>query len=57
MFGLIEYLESTLRTEVVIGDPWVNIFDLKDQVPNIPRDEALSYTPALGLALADFFYD
>lgn len=57
LFGLIEYLESTLRTEVIIGDPWINIFDLKEQVPNIPRDEALSYTPALGLALADFFYD
>lgn len=57
LVGLIEYLESTLRTDVEIGNPWVNIFDLKDEVPNIQRDEALSYTPALGLALADFFYD
>lgn len=55
--GLMEYLESTLRTDVEIGNPWVNIFDLKDEVPSIQRDEALSYTPALGLALADFFYD
>lgn len=50
--GLQEFLSVRLRTEVVRGNPWVNIFPYPlKELPSIPLEEALQYTTALGLAL------
>ena len=50
--GLVNFLASNLKVEVELGNPWVNI--LKPplrEVPELPFEESLGYTTALGLAL------
>lgn len=50
--GLAAFLSSHLKTEVEVGNPWVNILNSSaNQLPDIPFDESLSYATALGLAL------
>lgn len=56
--GLTEFLNSELKIEVEIGNPWINI--LKDplkQVPELSFDKSLSYATALGLALRNIYDD
>lgn len=50
--GLPEFLESELKIEVKLANPWVNILKkpLK-QIPELPYEKSLGYTTALGLAL------
>ena len=50
--GLSDFLSSGLEIPVVLGNPWINILPepLKD-VPELPFEESLKYTTALGLAL------
>jgi type IV pilus assembly protein PilM len=54
--GLPEFISSFLKTDVELGNPWVNILKspLKE-VPGLPYRKSLSYTTALGLALANFY--
>ncbi len=47
--GLAEWLAQELKLEVVLGNPWVNV--LKYAPANLPTNESLSYTTAIGLAL------
>ena len=50
--GFPEFLMRSLKVEVVIGDPWVNILPRNAQeLPLLPFQESLSYSCALGLAL------
>lgn len=50
--GLVEFLASNLKVEVLLGNPWVNIlsFPVKE-IPPLPFEKSLPYTTALGLAL------
>lgn len=49
--GLPEFLMRTMKVEVAIGNPWVNILspDAKE-LPLLSFQESLSYSTALGLA-------
>ena len=54
--GLVNFLSSSLRIEVEIGNPWVNI--LKEKVKEVPKlsfKRSLGYTTALGLALKEYY--
>lgn len=50
--GLINFLETELKLEVELGNPWSNILEepLKE-VPEMSFKDSLSYATALGLAL------
>ena len=50
--GLTDFLSLQLRIPTELGNPWINIL-AKDQreVSQLPFEESLSYTTALGLAL------
>jgi type IV pilus assembly protein PilM len=50
--GLADFLALELQIPVELGNPWVNILPkpLKE-VPELPYEESLRYTTALGLAL------
>ncbi len=50
--GLADFLSSELGIPVALGNPWINILPepLKG-VPELPFEESLKYTTALGLAL------
>jgi len=50
--GFVEFLTSQLRIPVQFGNPWVNILrkPLKE-IPELPFEQSLAYTTALGLAL------
>lgn len=50
--GLSDFLSSQLKIPVELGNPWINILPkpLKE-VPELPHEESLRYTAALGLAL------
>jgi type IV pilus assembly protein PilM len=45
--GLKEFLELELKIPVEIGNPWINVGDVK----NFPKEKSLSFTTAIGLAL------
>lgn len=52
LLGLTDFLSAELKIPVELGNPWVNILPqpLKE-VPELPFEESLGYTTALGLAL------
>ncbi len=50
--GLPAFLSSKLGLEVIVANPWINILGPSaDKLPELPFEESLSYTTALGLAL------
>jgi len=50
--GLADFLSSGLGIPVVLGNPWINILpEPLKEVPELPFEESLKYTTALGLAL------
>lgn len=55
--GLANYLASTLRLPVEIGNVWTNIYGQYRTVPPINFTNASRYATALGLALRPFSYD
>lgn len=49
---LMELLPSELKIPVELGNPWINILpEPLKEVPELPFEESLRYTTALGLAL------
>ena len=50
--GLSDFLSSDIRIPVALGNPWINILpEPLKEVPELPFEESLKYTTALGLAL------
>jgi type IV pilus assembly protein PilM len=45
--GLKEFLSLELKIPTEIGDPWINVGEIK----NFPKEKSLSFTTAIGLAL------
>ena len=54
LLGLREYLSSSLKVPVRLGNTWVNVNPLRSYVPEIPFEESLSFATAIGLALKSF---
>ncbi len=57
LVSIDDYLRSGLKLNIVQGNPWVNMFSLDDVVPRISQEDAVGFTTAIGLALADFYHD
>ncbi|HEY4486401.1 MAG TPA: pilus assembly protein PilM [Candidatus Paceibacterota bacterium] len=51
--GIREYLAQSLKMEVSLGNPWVNVVRDPLYVPELHAAHALRYTTAIGLALGD----
>lgn len=51
--GLVAFLEQHLRINVDIANVWKNCFDVNTFVPELPQQEALKYTTAIGLSLLE----
>ncbi|MFA5987134.1 MAG: pilus assembly protein PilM [Candidatus Paceibacterota bacterium] len=51
--GLGDYLSSSLGINVVLVDPWKNIFSYNNEIPELSYNEALGYTTAIGLAMTN----
>ena len=49
--GLAEYLSAVFREPVSRANPWTNVASFRKYIPEIPREESLRYTTAIGLAL------
>ena len=49
--GLAEYLSINLNVNVLVANPWINVTGIKKEVPDLPFNESLRYTTAIGLAL------
>ena len=49
MPGLAEYLAESLRIKVEKGDVWSNFPRYKNEVPEIPLEDSLSFSPLLGI--------
>jgi Tfp pilus assembly PilM family ATPase len=49
-----EYLEKNLRLQIELGNAWVNVLSLEEEVPEMTHGESLRYAAALGLALKGF---
>jgi type IV pilus assembly protein PilM len=54
LFGLEDYLSSSLRVKTERPNVWVNAPFSKDFVPPINFGDSLSYASAIGLSLKDF---
>lgn len=44
-------LGALVKADVVIGNVWLNAFDIKESVPEISFIDSVKYAPAIGLAL------
>jgi type IV pilus assembly protein PilM len=53
--GLPEYLSGALNVRVERGNVWTNAFSLNDVIPEIDRNQSLSYATAVGLALRESY--
>ncbi len=51
--GISEYLSSSLGISVDIGNPWVNLFLFKDEIPDMQLNKSLEFSTAIGLALKE----
>ncbi|MEK9148248.1 MAG: type IV pilus assembly protein PilM [Patescibacteria group bacterium] len=51
LIGLDKYIATTIKKPTVLGNPFANVKLESGAIPPIPRNEALKYTTALGLAL------
>jgi type IV pilus assembly protein PilM len=49
--GLDEYLSTCFDLPVCIADVWINCFDTDNYLPEITKEESLSFVTAIGLAL------
>ena len=54
--GLKEYLADVAGCPVDLANVWVNIFDFKNQIPEMSFEDSLNYAPAIGLALSRFHH-
>jgi type IV pilus assembly protein PilM len=52
--GFLDFLSYQLRMPVEMANPWINIIDFDEHIPEIDLREALMYSGALGLALRPF---
>lgn len=52
--GLADYLSASIKIKVEYANTWINISDLKKEIPKIPYQESLFYSTVLGLALGDY---
>jgi len=52
--GFSEFLSYQLRMPVEIANPWINIVNFDEYIPEIDLEESLAYSVALGLALRSF---
>lgn len=52
MFGLRDYLATTLRIPVEIANPWVNLRTKGSFVPAMSYEESLSFAQVIGLSMA-----
>ena len=48
---IVPYLSAHTTTPTILGNVWVNAFDINKSVPQISFDNSLRYAPAVGLAL------
>lgn len=53
--GLVPYLATNLSYKVVLGDPWINL-NLGKNLPIISRNDSVSYSIAVGLAMREINY-
>ena len=51
LIGIEKYLAVAVKKRAVLGDPFVNLAAFPGALPAIPKNEALKYTTAIGLAL------
>lgn len=49
--GIKHYLATTLKINVELANPWMNIASFDDYIPEIYHNRSLQYVTALGLAL------
>jgi type IV pilus assembly protein PilM len=55
--GLVDYLRTSLKINVVQVNPWINCLSFDEAIPKIPFESSMSYATAIGLALVDYIYD
>lgn len=53
MPGLAPYLSRALGVPIELGDVWRNFPSPREVIPPIPKEEAIQYATAIGLALRD----
>ena len=49
--NITSYLGAYIKTPIVVGNVWTNVFDINDVVPDMAFADSLKYATAVGLAL------
>jgi len=52
--GLSGYISVKMKTKVELANVWINVLDIKKNVPPINFEKSLSFASAIGLALENF---
>jgi len=52
--GVSDYLEASMKIKVERANTWINVFNMKSSVPEIPFGESLGYATVIGLGLHNF---
>ena len=52
--GLSGYISVKMKTKVELANVWINVLDIKKNVPPINFEKSLSFASAIGLALKNF---
>jgi type IV pilus assembly protein PilM len=55
LIGLSDYLTTSMRIPVELGDAWINVTSFDNYIPEISAEKSLSFTTAIGLSLLDFY--
>ncbi|MCC6323917.1 pilus assembly protein PilM [Candidatus Nomurabacteria bacterium] len=54
LYGVVPYLKTSMNLPVDYANVWVNMTDIKQDLPSIPFDESLGYATVFGLALGGY---
>ena len=54
LIGLSDYISVSLKVPVQMANVWTNIIDTKNCIPEMDFNQAMTFSTALGLALADY---
>lgn len=52
--GLAKHINQKIKAEILLANPWSNVFDIKEFAPTIKFQDSLSYVTPIGLVISSY---